>query len=179
MKEWKDIPGFPIYEISSDGEIRNKKRQSILKGQINKKSGYVQYILYCFDEQHNKCKKGINVHRLVAKLFLPDFNEELDVNHIDGNKQNNSVSNLEMVSRSENLKHSFRLGLRANQIKEQKEKYGKAIIQYDLNGNKLNEFSSITEAAKVLGTYMQNISAAVNGRQKTAVGYIWRAKEVV
>ena len=83
MKEWKDIPNFPIYEVSSDGEIRHKRKGNILKGQINKKSGYVQYILYYYDENNNKQKKSINIHRLVAKLFLSNFDESLDVNHIN------------------------------------------------------------------------------------------------
>lgn len=99
---WKQ---YYDYEISDEGFIRNKNTQQKLKGNI-KKNGYIEYCLYINNE-----KKYILGHRLVAELFL-DKKESCDeINHIDGNKQNNIVSNLEWVTIQENTRHAYSVGL--------------------------------------------------------------------
>lgn len=106
MKEWKTIPEYPMYEASSDGEIRNKKTGRILKTQIDV-HGYKRMTV-----RKDKQQIPVRVHRLVAEAFYPDKDRSLDVNHIDGDKLNNSSENLEFCTRQENIVHAFKMGLR-------------------------------------------------------------------
>lgn len=90
------------YFVSDEGDIYSCKynQQSQLKPRMNKR-GYL-YVNLC----KNGKSKSVMIHRLVAKYFLPDFNETLQVNHKDGIKTNNNISNLEMVTQTENMKHA-------------------------------------------------------------------------
>ena len=104
VKEIQEFGGR--YFVSDDGFVLNREMK-VVKPSINRKTGYCQ---------QNLSKDGRVVmrylHRLVAEHFLvkPDF--PCEVNHIDGNKQNNAVQNLEWVTRSENVSHAYRSGLR-------------------------------------------------------------------
>ena len=114
---WKDIPNYEgLYQASNFGRIKsiqyfnhaNNKiypREKILKPILNEK-GYCRVDLSKSGES-----KRHRVHRLVAKTFLPNPYNLLEVNHIDGNKQNNNVNNLEWCSRSYNMKEACKLGL--------------------------------------------------------------------
>ena len=86
---FKQIDGYDNYFISDNGDVLNNKSGRILKSSISN-IGYRQINL-----NKNNRKKRYSVHRLVAKAFLKDDAERLEVNHIDGNKLNNNVSNLE------------------------------------------------------------------------------------
>lgn len=91
---WKPLVGYEgVYEISSYGNIRGiffKNKERLIKQQINVIHGYSQLNLWI-----NGIKKNEKVHRLVAKTFIENINNYPEINHIDGNKQNNSVENLE------------------------------------------------------------------------------------
>ena len=105
MIEWKPVKDYEgIYEVSSDGQVRNAKTGDLRTEQINPVSGYRQLRLYKQDGG-----KNFTVHRLVASTFLGD--SELQVNHISGDKSDNSVSNLEWVTPSQNIDHSLASGL--------------------------------------------------------------------
>lgn len=96
-----------IYEISNLGNIRNKNTGIIRKLHPNEK-GYLQCKLMLNDNS----MKTFKIHRLVACSFLGDYSDtDLEVNHIDGNKSNNRVDNLEWVTKQYNVKHSFETGL--------------------------------------------------------------------
>jgi hypothetical protein len=110
MKMWKDIPGYEgIYQASTLGEISThsygKTRLRILSAD---KRGYFHLAL-----SKNGKMKNYFVHRIVALTFLPNDDplNKTQVNHIDGNKSNNSTSNLEWCSRTENKEHAVRNGL--------------------------------------------------------------------
>lgn len=106
MKEteiWKDVPGFPGYRCSNLGQVMSYRRKlpHVLSQTLhdsNNPDGYLSVTL------HDKDGHPSNwfVHRVVAMTFLPDFDTQLTVNHQDGNKQNNHVSNLEMMTSSDN-----------------------------------------------------------------------------
>jgi DNA modification methylase len=98
----KPIKGFEHYLISNTGIVYNTRTKSIKKSFPDKK-GYLRIRL--IDGQRGATKK---IHRLVAEAFLPNFKEKPQVNHIDCNKKNNHVSNLEMVNQSENTKHAWK-----------------------------------------------------------------------
>lgn len=108
---WKDIPNYEgLYRVSDLGRVKslnyNHQKKSKLLKQKEQKTGY-KNITLC----KNGKKKIFLVHRLVAKCFLNEFDENLQVNHIDGDKRNNKLSNIEMVTASENQKHSYKNNL--------------------------------------------------------------------
>ena len=113
---WKDIPEYEgLYQISNYGQIKSltfinkqckKKREKILKSYINNR-GYKIIKL-----TKNKTKKAFFIHRLVAENFIDNLENKKEVNHIDGNKLNNNVKNLEWCTRSENMHHAYEIGLR-------------------------------------------------------------------
>ena len=172
MREiWKDIKNYEkLYQISNLGNVRRIDRKTIrmLKQYKNKNTNYKQVIL----SNENKQKLKL-VHRLVAETFIENKENKRCVNHIDGNKENNKVDNLEWCTYSENTNHSYK-----NQL--QKKLYGKdnklskKIIQYDLEGNMIKVWSALREVQRELGITNGNISSCCNGHSKTAGGYIWK-----
>jgi hypothetical protein len=109
------------------------------------------------------------MNRLVALMFIDNPDNKPFVNHIDGNKLNNQVDNLEWVTCAENNKHNY-----TNNIKK---KYTRPIIQYDLEMNELNRFNSIKEAGDFLNIYTSGIKAVLYNKQKTSKNFIFRYLE--
>lgn len=97
------LPYSDRYEVSSEGHIRNRKTKRILREFI----GSDGYLRTQFDG------KTRLIHRVVAKVFLENLYNLPEVNHIDGNKTNNSIQNLEWCDRNYNLKHAYEIGLRS------------------------------------------------------------------
>ena len=107
---WRDIPGWEgIYQISNLGRVKSCK--VIPSGKVmrlsNKTGDYIRIVL----QKNGRKNETHLVHRLVAKLFLPNPSNLPVVNHKDGNKQNNSVSNLEWCTVAENNAHAIAKGL--------------------------------------------------------------------
>lgn len=109
---WADIPGYEgLYQVSSFGQVRSLKRGTTSGRVLSVGRGNGGY-------QHvSLSKNGVTttrkVHRLVAEVFLPNLDNLPEVNHIDPDKDNNSVRNLEWVTRQQNHDHSIRVGIRA------------------------------------------------------------------
>lgn len=104
MERWSQI-GDTNYSVSSNGLVRNDKTNK-LKSQTTKRDGYNKVDLYDGGERSSK-----RVHRLVAEAFIPNPDNKPEINHIDGNKLNNDISNLEWVTGSENMIHAYETGL--------------------------------------------------------------------
>ena len=179
--KWKDIIGYENeYQINQFGEIRTLKdspklkKYDVLKPQISKRNGYVYQMLY-----KNGKEKLLRVHRLVAMAFLPNPNNLPQVNHKDGNKQNNSVDNLEWCEQSDNMKHDYKNGL---QIPSENQR--KAIINTNKlkqkkvcqikDGEIINTFSGISEASRQTKISISCISRCCNLKRKSTNGYEWR-----
>lgn len=161
--DWKTINGFNNYEISDEGEVRNRTTQYILKGRKSK-NGYYQVSI-----KNDETGKFVNqyIHRLVAIHFLDNKENKREVNHKDGDKSNNKLDNLEWVTSSENQKHRHSIGI----TKTSNRKIG----MFDLDNNLIESFDSIVEAfTKLQKPSRVNIDSALQGKQKTAYGYIWK-----
>ena len=183
MLKIKDIREFKDYTIDTEGNVYSKRKHKYLKQTINK-YGYCKVTL-----QKDKYKKMYSVHRLVAETFISNYNKLPQVNHIDGNKQNNHVANLEWCTAKHNMNEAVRTGLFDNCKKIQKEnavknnlnKYHilanevtkKKVAQYDKQNNLLNTYESISEASRKTGITITSISYSANGKRKTAGGFIW------
>ena len=157
------IEGFDNYEVSNLGRVRNIKSGRVLKPRLDK-DGYLVHGLY----QNNK-QNQLLLHRIIATAFIDNHEEKPCVNHIDENKLNNDLSNLEWCTVRENLVHGTRM-------KRIAEKNFKKVIQLDLNDNVLNEFESIKQAGQETGVFATSISACCNGRIKSSGGFKWRKK---
>jgi hypothetical protein len=147
--ENKDTKG---YYISSLGRFKNRKGV-IMKDYKPHHTGYI-YLRVNIDKYA--------LHRLIAQMFIENPENKPFVNHIDGNKLNNTVNNLEWVTCAENNLHNHKTGL----IKC----YTRKIIQYDLEMNELNKFNSIVEASQTLKIGLSGIKAVLYNKQKTTAG---------
>lgn len=167
---WKDVKGYEgKYQISSNGFVKSLNfnhtgKEKRLKNKINRK-GYCYVTLYQDGKQSYP-----GIHRLVAETFLPNPNNLEQVNHIDGNKKNNNVENLEWCTNLENMKHADRTGLSNHRGT------ARAVEQLDLNGNTINKFETLADAGKFLGIKGKptGISKVIRGERNTAYGYKWR-----
>lgn len=162
---WKKVPEYD-YEISSCGRIKNIKTLQLLRPSIT--CGYYKIIL-----SKNRVTKGYLIHQLVYFVFnensLPISNKDYVVDHIDSNKLNNNLNNLRKVTRSENTIAAYYNEDRTNNVI-------KAIVQYDKNGNYIQEFPSISSAAKTLNLDSSTISKVCRGINKTHGGFIFKYK---
>jgi len=178
MEVWKDINGYKgLYQISNKARIRsidryvnNIKGRALRKGKVLKQSihinGYYKITL-------SKCSKlkTYRLHRLVALHFIPTSSTKLVVNHKDGNKLNNSLSNLEWCTRSEDSQHALRLGL---QTSGKTDKRSKSVSRFKLDGTFIDSFDSINLASKLTKIAAGNISSCCNNLSSHAKQYIWK-----
>ena len=160
---WKDIEGTTNYEISSNGNVRNKTTKKILKGRKSK-SGYLQVSIKFNGEEKFKNKY---IHRLVAEAFIENKYNKKEVNHKDGNKLNNNLDNLEWVTSSENQKHRHSIGINKTS--------NRRIGKFNLNGQLIKEYSSIIEAAEEENNGIRvSIDNVLQGKRFTLKGYVWK-----
>lgn len=187
VEEWRPIVGFEgHYEVSNKGNVRsldrtvfelNGKRKRYIKGIILKPSKDKDG--YSFVRLHTQGKgyTSFKVHRLVALTFIQNQNNLPCVNHIDFNRSNNSVENLEWCSSKQNYEHSRRAG----RIHTNKGMRGKAwkstrlLLMFDLEGNYIRSFYGAREAANFLGfKSFVNIYSYLSGKRKNAYGHLWK-----
>lgn len=177
---WKWIPGWEgYYMASTHGRIKSVDRyvngngssKFLIKGRILKgtpdKDGYILVIL----SKHNK-KKGFHIHRLVALTFIPNPNNWPQVNHIDENKTNNTVENLEWCTAKYNSNYG-------THIERYSQANRKPILMFTKDGQFIQRFNCVAEANKYLGknTGNKNIYQCLTGFSKTAYGYIWKYEQ--
>lgn len=144
------------------------------------KYGYVEFIL---TDKSGK-RKHIQAHRIAASLFIPNPDNKKYVNHIDGDKTNNHINNLEWCTAAENEKHSFQILKKKVWNKGQTLPSGKQyrgkirpVQSYSLDGTPIKSYFNPTEAEQD-GFNLKQISAVCCGNQKTHKGLIWKYIEI-
>ena len=176
IEEWKQIEEFENYEVSNYGQIRVKEYIKFQKHYSGKMSRYVHkskvlkprvsnsgYLTVCLWK--NGRGKTVRIHQLVAKHFLPKVEGCNYINHLDANKENNHVSNLEWCTQSHNIQYAYDHGTK---IPPHQRRVG----QYDLNGNLVRIWDSLADAHRATGAY--NIYKVCLGERNQAGGYIWK-----
>lgn len=152
--EWRNIPSCDErYYVSSDGRVLGAN--GLLKP-VRGKDGYLR----CNIAQDGKFRLWL-VHRLVAEAFIPNPGNKPEVNHIDGDKANNNVSNLEWVTREENIRHAHKV-LR---------KMGDKPV---LNADTGDIYTSLTEAADAVGLSGAGLISDAIKRNGKAGGFRWK-----
>lgn len=147
--------------VSNFGNIKSLKTNKLLNCK-NLRSGYKSVWL---------CDKSYKIHRLVASAFLHDDNSEKNiVNHIDGNKLNNNLNNLEWVTLKENTKHAYDIGLNHTTMRR--------VSQFDNDGNLVKIYESLKEARISTGIDDAAISKVCKNTRRTAGGYVWKFTDV-
>lgn len=168
MELWREIVGSNgDYAVSNQGRVKNTKTGRILKPCIDHR-GYGRVCLFTMDRD-----KRYRVHRLVAQAFIPNPYNLPQVNHKDGNKQNNTVENLEWITNEDNMRHANTNGLREGHhlFCESKKK---GVIATNIETGEEIEFDSILAARKGIGT--RHVQEVLNGTRAQAKGYTFRLK---
>ena len=168
------IAGFERYAVNSNGQVKNIARGNILK---NRKAGR-GYIQYCLGAGNY-----VSAHRIVATAFIPNPHKKPTVNHKDGNKENNSASNLEWATTFENMKHAYDNGFLANTAccnpKSGKDhKKSKSVDQLNIDGIYIKTFPSMRIAAKETKSQQSSISQVISGKLNKTNGFKWRYSNV-
>ena len=161
------------YEVDSDGYIVSKRFGTPLKYSVNPRGYQIVNV------QVNKRGKGVAVHIAFARAFVPGYRPGLEVNHKDGNKDNNSVDNLEWVTPKENTWHSRKI-LGYNNSGKNNPNAKKVVGINKKNHEEILSFDSIADAIR----YFQDISGkkyvqyslwrALHGERKSYKGYVWK-----
>ncbi len=152
---------------SIDRIIKTKKGMRFQKGKVIKpyidKDGYLKIGLH----KNGICKNEF-IHRLVAIAFIENPQNKRTVNHKDGNKQNNNVTNLEWATHQENNIHAIRMGLNI------KKKQLKKVRQLDLAGNLIKIWNSMSEASRKTGINVSKICLCCQNKRNKTGGYSWQ-----
>ncbi len=192
-EEWRHVKGFMMYEISNHGRLRRASYMQVYKNgkfkiyepyvhsETNAKGDYFRVILRGSRHRRRSCY----IHRLVWEAFVGEIPKGYIVHHKDGNRQNNSLSNLQLVTAKEH--HDIHLAEHPEMI-EGMNRYNKferplTICQYSLDGKFIAEYRSGKEASDATGVCQRNILQVCNkteyskGRyRKQAGSYIWKFK---
>jgi hypothetical protein len=170
-EEWKKIPINnekhldDKYEVSNLGNLRNTQTNMNLKPHIT--NGYYTINL---PDLITKKTISLSVNRIVLIAFKGIDKENNKCNHIDGNKLNNTLSDLEWTTQKNNIKHAYDNNL----VKINK----KIILKYDLDDNLINEYESIMKACEDLTVSRHAIVKVLSGKNQTAGGFIWKYKDI-
>lgn len=173
IENWRDIEGYEgYYQVSNSGRIKSSRK--VYKEQLLKHFDNGQgYSVVMF--RVNKEYKHFRVHRLVASAFIPNPENKPYINHIDGNKSNNKVDNLEWCTRSENELHAYRTGLKQGYWTGKKESHTtKKVNQYSLADELIGEYKSVVGASNWTGINKNCIARVARGERNNAGGFKWK-----
>ena len=159
----KEIEGFENYIICTDGTVHNKKGHNISRWKDN--VGYLQVKLSKKGKWYYKW-----VHRLVAEAFIPNPNNLKQVNHIDGDKTNNEVSNLEWIDNKNNTQHGY-----DNNLYHSKHRNIKIEVYDKITHQLINTYKSIRETANELNINRKTLSRILFDDKENNYDYDFKA----
>jgi hypothetical protein len=176
---WKKIEGYNHYYVNKVGDIYSEKSERLLTPRI--KNGYVFVTLHTPDRKN----KQVRVHRLVATAFIDNPENKPQVNHINANKLDNTLENLEWCTLEENIKHATKLSLSGEGYNTAKE-----IVRINPLDGTMKEYSSILMAVRDLydgeeltkrriAGKTKGVRRVLNGLHKTHKGYIFKYKSEI
>lgn len=188
MEIWAKLNGeLSCYQVSTLGNVKSTDRTVIYQNQLGKTvqsfiRGQPMKSYYCegylkVDLYHKSKRKKCFIHRLVAQQFIPNPFNLPEVNHLNGDRADSNVENLEWCTTSENIIHSFKyLGRKATVVRGDNSSLSKVVLQFDHDGKIISEYFSATEAARVNKYTRSRISECCLGKHPSAYGFIWRYK---
>lgn len=172
MEIWKPISGLEDrYEVSTLGRVKSIRNNLIMKPQ-KRQHGYLGVQLHGFKDT-NRGMKTFSIHRLVAEAFIPNPNNCLEVNHIDEDKTNNRVENLEWVTHEENSNRGTR-GQRIGQAHINHPARSRVVGKYTKDGELIEILPSVSEAHRKYGYSVGNICQSMRRENGTVYGYVWK-----
>ncbi|MFV0535956.1 MAG: HNH endonuclease [Dysgonomonas sp.] len=182
-EEWKYIIGYEDkYMISNTGEVLSVQREVKCKSGVIKNFGGYKIKAFASNKGYMQVSlsgKTLLLHRLIAEAFIPNPENKPQINHINGNKSDNRIENLEWATQSENISHAYKNGYKTAPFlncRAEKNHLSKAVTQYK-NGVKINDFGSIREASRITGVNSITISRVCKGAAGHAGGYMWKFKQ--
>lgn len=166
---WYKIENFN-YEINKMGHIKALRTNKLIRPYES--NGYWKVDLYKDAE-----RRKVYVHQIICETFHKDtFFDGAIVNHKDGDRKNNTPENLEWATYSSNNRHAYEtLGRIHISPKRGDSPHAKAIVKMDMDGNELESYSCITDAALIYGGQVER---CLSGRNKTAYGFKWAYKNI-
>lgn len=170
IEEWRPVPGYEgLYEVSNTGRVASlnykhtgKRRALSQKAEV---TGYKTVLLY-----KDGARKTKTVHRIVADAFIPKIKGMDFVNHKDEVKSNNNVNNLEWCNKAYNNNYGTRKETVFSKLRRP--------VVATLKDGSTELYPSVNDAGRSLNKSSSNISAALNGKIKTAYGRVWRWADV-
>ena len=175
MIEYKQIEEAPDYWIGNNGTILSRRvegKELEIKQHINQETGYMQAAL-CLHEKNGKLykRKTMYPHRLVAQYFCDNPNNYNTVNHINGIKTHNFVSNLEWCTQQHNIAHYY------NSDVKNKPREMKAVEQWSLDGHYIATFPSVNRASIETNVNVASVYHCCKGRTKRPKHFFFKYKE--
>lgn len=168
MEIWKDIPDYEgLYQVSNLGRVKSSYKGGRILKPLPVRSGYLRVALTFYDGSIH----FIPIHRLVLIAFSQNMGN-MQVNHINGIKTDNRLENLEWVTRSENMRHAYKLGLE----KPVNNGFKKRIVVMK-NGITIGEYQSIREMCRDMGFDRRSVQRTMSGRYAHHHGYTFREYE--
>lgn len=165
MKEvWKDIEDYEgLYQVSNLGRVKRVESDRVLK-KFKYTGGYLKVTL-----SKNGVKSNHKIHRLVAQAFIPNPDNKPQVNHIDEDKTNNRVDNLEWSTATENANH----GTRTERMAKTR---SIPILATNIKTGEVEEFYGARECGRQLGLNQGHITSVLKGRRRQTGGYTFKYK---
>lgn len=192
--EWRPVVGLEEYaDVSNEGDVRTHERyyidrwgnKVVIPSVILKQRKNTYGYMFCNCKIYGKTYT-IRIHRAVAEAFIPNIDHKPQVDHIDGNKENNEVSNLRWCTAKENTVYAIEMGLKDKAIEAfcerrktpefcdaVKKGKSKKTYCYDLNGTLFKVFDSVIEASDYFKVNRNSIGRACSGKSKYCCGYVF------
>jgi hypothetical protein len=189
---WKDVVGFEgAYKVSNLGRVKSLPRTSPYPGSANgrREVGKMLKLTLCEDgyarvplSNGTNDQKKYRVHRLVAIAFIPNPNNYPNINHVNSDRKDNNISNLEWCTQAQNNLHAYRYGFKRPVkarlgVRGVPTKASRSVAQFDLAGNFIRIWACHSQVKRDMDIAASSVSGCCMGRLKTAGGFVWKFED--